>query len=198
MDVSGEFHLEIDHHVYKARLDSSGRELEEHDIRLHKVGPSEHRPKDAANDTKKCGSCYGAENTDRPCCATCNDVKEAYHARGWTIPSYDSIEQCKGQEYYQEVKEERGEGCRVWGDLEINKVAGNIHFAPGRSYQQGAMHIHDLTPFAGEDTFDLSHDIRKMAFGQEYPVCIMFKCIALSTYHTLTWSLCIHYMHVLD
>lgn len=24
------------------------------------------------------------------------------------------------------------------------QVAGNFHFAPGRSYQQGSMHIHDL------------------------------------------------------
>ena len=24
------------------------------------------------------------------------------------------------------------------------QVAGNFHFAPGRSYQQGSMHVHDL------------------------------------------------------
>lgn len=48
------------------------------------------------------------------------------------------------------------------------QVAGNIHFAPGKSFQQGAMHTHDLVPFEGL-TFDLSHNIDKLSFGQEYP-----------------------------
>ena len=48
------------------------------------------------------------------------------------------------------------------------QVAGNFHIAPGRSYQQGAMHIHDLSPFVGQ-TFDFSHTIHRLAFGQEYP-----------------------------
>ncbi len=39
-----------------------------------------------------------------------------------------------------------GEGCRMWGHLEVNKVAGNFHFAPGRSYQQGNMHVSCLCP----------------------------------------------------
>ena len=47
-------------------------------------------------------------------------------------------------------------------------MAGNFHIAPGRSYQQGNMHIHDLSPFAGQ-AFDFSHTIHKLAFGREYP-----------------------------
>ena len=27
------------------------------------------------------------------------------------------------------------------------QVAGNFHFAPGKSFQQGAVHVHDLVPF---------------------------------------------------
>lgn len=48
------------------------------------------------------------------------------------------------------------------------QVAGNFHFAPGKSFQQGAMHVHDLVPFQGL-TFDLSHNIDKLSFGREYP-----------------------------
>lgn len=48
-----------------------------------------------------------------------------------------------------------GEGCRMWGHLEVNKVAGNFHFAPGRSYQQGNMHVHDIAPF-GDAHMDFS------------------------------------------
>ena len=47
-------------------------------------------------------------------------------------------------------------------------MAGNFHIAPGRSYQQGNMHIHDLSPFSGQN-FDLSHTIHKLAYGREYP-----------------------------
>lgn len=43
-----------------------------------------------------------------------------------------------------------------------------MHFAPGKSFQQGAMHTHDLVPF-GNLTFDLSHNIDKLSFGHEYP-----------------------------
>ena len=49
------------------------------------------------------------------------------------------------------------------------QVAGNFHIAPGRSYQQGSMHVHDLSPFAGKE-FDFSHRIDKLTFGREYPV----------------------------
>ena len=30
----------------------------------------------------ECGSCYGAERHDQPCCATCDDIKIAYKRRG--------------------------------------------------------------------------------------------------------------------
>ncbi len=120
-----------------------------------------------------------------------------------------------------------------WPPSPIVQGAGNFHFAPGRSYQQGNMHIHDLSPFAGQassprprllaplrtappraacpavqrqpalrvhpallrgawilpgtlsavvavncpaqhlgpslQTFDFSHTIHKLAFGQEFP-----------------------------
>ena len=48
------------------------------------------------------------------------------------------------------------------------QVAGNFHFAPGKSFQQGSMHVHDLVPFRGLE-FDTSHIIDKLSFGLEYP-----------------------------
>jgi hypothetical protein len=56
----------------------------------------------------------------------------------------------------------------MWGSLSVNKVAGNFHFAPGKSFQQGPVHVHDLVPFRGKD-FDTSHVIDKLSFGREYP-----------------------------
>lgn len=172
MDVSGEVHLDVAHEVYKQRIDAHGRVLEEHDPKRHDVGPTAKvSNKDEKTGSSDCGSCYGAEDPEhRPCCKTCGEVQDAYRAKGWVLGNLESVEQCKGEGHLEEVKAERGEGCHVWGDMSINKVAGNIHFAPGRSFQQGAMHIHDLAPFQGENPFDFSHEIRKMAFGREYPV----------------------------
>ena len=48
------------------------------------------------------------------------------------------------------------------------QVAGNFHFAPGKSFQQGAVHVHDLVPFR-DVVFDTSHIIDKLSFGVEYP-----------------------------
>lgn len=53
-------------------------------------------------------------------------------------------------------------------DLQVNKVAGNFHFAPGRSYQQGNMHVHDIAPF-GDALLDFTHSIHKLSFGKSYP-----------------------------
>lgn len=38
----------------------------------------------------------------------------------------------------------------IIGFLQVNKVAGNFHFAPGKSFQQAHMHVHDLMPFASQ------------------------------------------------
>ena len=174
MDISGETHLDVEHEIYKQRMDSNGKILVEHDPVQHQVGPSltisqKDDTADTTNDGKpKCGSCYGAEDEHTPCCDTCSEVREAYKTKGWAL-NPETVEQCKGQGTKEEIQGQRGEGCRVYGDMAINKVAGNIHFAPGHSFQQGSMHIHDLAPFAGEAPFDFSHNIKKMAFGQEYP-----------------------------
>ena len=47
-------------------------------------------------------------------------------------------------------------------------MAGNFHFAPGKSFQQGAMHVHDLVPFQTTH-FDVSHTVNALSFGKSYP-----------------------------
>jgi len=56
----------------------------------------------------------------------------------------------------------------VYGTLEANKVAGNFHFAPGKSFQQANMHVHDLMAF-GKDSFNVSHKINEISFGVHFP-----------------------------
>lgn len=68
----------------------------------------------------------------------------------------------------QKIKEQDGEGCQVFGSLEVNKVAGNFHFAPGKSFQQANMHVHDLMAF-GKDSFNMSHKVNEITFGVRFP-----------------------------
>ena len=85
-------------------------------------------------------SCYGAETTDHPCCNTCEDVREAYRIKGWAFNNPSTIEQCVKEGWTDKLKDQINEGCNVKGLIEVSKVAGNVHFAPGKSFQQHSVH----------------------------------------------------------
>ncbi|GMH00129.1 hypothetical protein Nepgr_001968 [Nepenthes gracilis] len=76
--------------------------------------------------------------------------------------------QCKREGFLQRIKEEEGEGCNIYGFLEVNKVAGNFHVAPGKSFQQSGVHVHDLLAFQ-KDSFNITHKINRLAFGDYIP-----------------------------
>lgn len=181
MDISGEMHLDVDHDVYKRRLDQKGNVIPD-TIEKHKVGPELDAKLKHANETE-CGSCYGAAPEDE-CCNTCDEVRAAYRRKGWGFTDPQQIAQCAKEGFMEKLRAQEGEGCHIWGNLDVNKVAGNMHFAPGKSFQQGAMHTHDLVPF-GNLTFDLSHKIEKLSFGKEYPgMANPLDGVAVSKYNT--------------
>ncbi len=57
----------------------------------------------------------------------------------------------------------------MYGHLLVNKVAGNFHFAPGKSYQQSSMHVHDVQALSRTGTFNLTHSVQRLSFGAEFP-----------------------------
>jgi hypothetical protein len=106
------------------------------------------------------------------CCNTCEEVREAYAAKSWAFGRGQGVEQCEREHYGEKLDEQRKEGCRIEGNLRVNKVVGNFHIAPGRSFSQGNMHVHDLnnyleSPLEGGHTF--THTIHQLRFGPQLP-----------------------------
>ncbi|XP_012945396.1 endoplasmic reticulum-Golgi intermediate compartment protein 3 [Aplysia californica] len=170
MDVSGESQIDVDGNLFKQRLDLGGRPVDEAP-EIHTVGsdPGDNATEVASVlDPDRCESCYGAENPDMKCCNTCEEVREAYRRKGWAFQNPDSIEQCKREGWAQKMEAVKNEGCKLFGYLEVNKVAGNFHLAPGKSFQQKHVHVHDLQSLGGQK-FNVSHRINHLSFGQDYP-----------------------------
>lgn len=136
MDVSGEHQLDVEKTIFKKRLSLDGTEI------IEEVPPPDAKEANtkALMDESACGSCYGAETPGRRCCNTCDDVREAYRLKGWAFSDPQSIEQCVTEGWTSQINEQKNEGCRVYGTIDVSKVAGNFHFAPGKSFQQHSVH----------------------------------------------------------
>jgi len=174
MDVSGEQHIDIEHNIYKRRLDLDGKPIDDaqKDLKIGAlakiVNNSTLTDSEAAkNDTNAvlCQSCYGAETADRKCCNTCNDVREAYRLKTWKFDPR-GIEQCRDGLTSEIEERALKEGCQIYGYLEVNRVGGSFHIAPGKSFIINHIHVHDVNPFASTD-FNVTHQINHLSFGQK-------------------------------
>eukprot|EP01113_Clastostelium_recurvatum_P011202 TRINITY_DN1565_c0_g1_i4.p1 TRINITY_DN1565_c0_g1~~TRINITY_DN1565_c0_g1_i4.p1 ORF type:complete len:395 (+),score=132.82 TRINITY_DN1565_c0_g1_i4:137-1321(+) len=170
MDISGEHQLDVSHNIMKKRLSPEGVPLItappiKDDVNKKKLASA---TAGAENGAAYCGSCYGAEGHPGHCCNTCEEVRDAYLKKGWGL-NLEGIEQCAREGFTEALMEQKGEGCEVYGFLLVNKVAGNFHFAPGKSFQQHSMHVHDLQPFKDIGDFNMSHSVVRLSFGNEFP-----------------------------
>ncbi|TKY56246.1 Endoplasmic reticulum-Golgi intermediate compartment protein 3 [Spatholobus suberectus] len=159
MDISGEQHLDVKHDIIKKRLDSHGNVIEQRQegIGAPKIEkPLQRHGGRLEHNETYCGSCYGSEASDEDCVIPVRMFVK------------HTVRKCKREGFLQRIKDEEGEGCNVYGFLEVNKVAGNFHFAPGKSFQQSGVHVHDLLAFQ-KDSFNLSHHINRLAFGEYFP-----------------------------
>ncbi len=197
MDVSGKKQEDVEHNVFKRRLDKRGKQIGYHE--KHELGGTvkdveelmatpenedgedgggeggdaaereKTKKKNAAKNGKdKCGSCYGAESDDLKCCNTCDDVREAYRKKGWSFAVRNNIKQCSQEGFVDSVEAQRGEGCKVYGYIEVPKVGGNFHFAPGQGFRHARMTVADLFGFTLKK-WNVSHTINELSFGDSVP-----------------------------
>ena len=205
MDVSGEVQTGMITGVNKIRLrpESEGGGAVEGGAMSVMV--NEESEAVAHLDPNYCGECYGAPAppTARKagCCNTCAEVRDAYAQVSWSFGRGDGVEQCEREHYSQHLDEQRKEGCQVEGSIRVNKVIGNFHFAPGKSFSNGNMHVHDLDNYfnggkaadgTGEAAHSFTHKIHHLRFGPELPANIVSRLKKKD----LAWSE--HHMNPLD
>lgn len=172
MDVSGEQQHGVLHGVRKVRLQpvsQGGGVIDVTSLSLHSKDESADHL-----DPNYCGGCFGAPaptTAAKPgCCNTCDEVREAYAQVSWAFGKGEGIEQCSREHYGEKLDEQRHEGCRIEGDIRVNKVIGNFHFAPGRSFSNGNMHVHDLKNYWDSPVrHSFEHEIHQLRFGPQLP-----------------------------
>ncbi|KAF8501044.1 Sec1 family-domain-containing protein [Russula emetica] len=152
MDISGELQRDISHDILKTRLTPTGTV-----VSGSQIGELRNDI-DKLNEQRTegyCGSCYGGEPPEGGCCNSCDSVREAYTRRGWSFGNPGTIDQ-----------EQASEGCNVAGLVRVNKVVGNIHISPGRSFQAAQSRIYELVPYLKNDgnRHDFSHTLHYLYF----------------------------------
>ncbi|KAL9055094.1 MAG: hypothetical protein Q9162_003764 [Coniocarpon cinnabarinum] len=166
MDVSGEIQSGVVHGVQKVRLSAENegsRVIESKALDLHQ-DEAPHM------DPNYCGECYGApapSSASKPgCCNTCAEVRDAYASVSWSFGRGENVAQCEREHYAEHLDAQRKEGCRIEGSIRVNKVVGNFHFAPGKSFSNGQMHVHDLENyFRSEEAHTFTHTVHSLRFG---------------------------------
>merc|ERR1711871_60633 len=183
-DVTGEMQFDVAGTLEKRRIDASGRLIGEAILETVNTNAT-HTAHSAVADTPhaaaessgsgvpdgdgSCGSCFGA-GQEGECCNTCDEVKEAYRRKNWEFPGDDNVPVCKKEKEVRQksLTNAAHEGCNIQGALLVNKVAGNFHFALGKSYRRGTHLVHQ---FALKDinAFNCSHTVHSLNFGPPFP-----------------------------
>ena len=77
--------------------------------------------------------------------------------------------QCVKEGWSDKLKEQAHEGCNIAGRVRVNKVVGNIHLSPGRSFRTSAHNLYELVPYLRTDgnRHDFTHEIHTFAFEND-------------------------------
>ncbi|TID21898.1 hypothetical protein CANINC_003382 [Pichia inconspicua] len=175
MDLTGDIEFDlISNGFTKIRLDKNGNQIGKHEFSANQQGEYDFK---GTNENGYCGPCYGSLNQDeneqkpdseKTCCNSCEAVRYAYSKVGWKFYDGQGIEQCEREGYVDNINERLDEGCRVRGTAKLNRVGGNLHFAPGSGIAVAGRHVHDLSLFDKfPEKFSFAHEIIHFAFGED-------------------------------
>ncbi len=173
MDVAGEQQIDVVNNIVKTRWSLDGR------TKLGREYDDEHMRRKLGN---ACGPCFAHLDREKQaavnriasdrCCNSCADVKALFNSLDKDFGlKWEAHPLCQHEAVLLDPArlEQIHEGCNLFGHLEVNKVAGNFHIAPGKAFQsaQGQL-VHEFKPF---DThkYNISHVIHSLSFGVHYP-----------------------------
>jgi hypothetical protein len=84
------------------------------------------------------------------------------------------------------MREQADEGCNISGRLRVNKVIGNIHLSPGRSFSTNSRNLYELVPYLrDENKHDFSHEVHHFAFEGAF-----ISLVAVNVQKGLTKLIC--------
>ena len=84
--------------------------------------------------------------------------------------------------YKENLQSQSHEGCNLAGYIRVNKVSGNFHIAPGRSFAINGMHIHDTVHSPRNCGFvnrRPSISVRKMVWQNIIQVILSMTCVSV-------------------
>ncbi|XP_021907303.1 endoplasmic reticulum-Golgi intermediate compartment protein 3 [Carica papaya] len=137
IDMSGKHEVDLDTNIWKLRLDSHG----------HIVGTE-----------------YLSDLVEKEHSAHKHDDKEHHEDSDHTLHTLGFDQDA--EKMIKKVKEAlaNGEGCRVYGVLDVQRVAGNFHISVHGLNIYVAQMI-----FGGSKHVNVSHVIHDLSFGPKYP-----------------------------
>ena len=91
-----------------------------------------------------------------------NDVTNMETIFGEVLPTYMPEKDKK------EFADKDFDACRIYGNVEVNKVAGNFHITAGKSIPHPRGHAH-LSSLVSELNYNFSHRIDLLSFGDPHP-----------------------------
>lgn len=116
-----------------------------------------------------CGSCYGADPDPKKCCNTCDELRRAYAARRWGFPDASTFEQCRRDAKARAATLQDGEGCSIYGTMEVARVTGSFTIAPvSKASSAKLQRIADLSSVHAS-AFNVTHQIKRLSFGTDFP-----------------------------
>lgn len=119
-----------------------------------------------------CGSCYGAGSDESECCNSCDELRSAYQRRRWGFPDENSFEQCKRDARLRQNRVTEGEGCNLFGTMEVARVTGSFNIAPTSKAREMASPFRMLFnagSIAELSHFNVTHLVRRLSFGTDFP-----------------------------
>ena len=119
--------------------------------------------------TDYCGSCYGASDDPERCCNTCDDIKKVYAEKRWGFPDPATFEPCRREARQRSSKLQEGEGCNIYGTMQVARVTGSFTIAPVSRLPSAK--LQRLAALTSEhiSAFNVTHQIKRLSFGTDFP-----------------------------